>query len=113
MEAGGASSSGCGAKGKGALVRALLEIQIGVVELSDRLQPGEIQDRHAAVLDLDQPHPPQLLQRAIDVDGSQAEAFGKFDLGKREVVAVVLGETDDPQTDVQLAEQMRHPCDGG
>src|SRR3982750_399218 len=89
MEAGAAPSSGCGDKGKGASAGQFAQVEIPLIEVGHPLQRIKVDNLHAAVLELDEPPPPQLLKRSIHMDRGQAQAFPKLNLCEGELVAIV------------------------
>src|SRR4051794_26012995 len=88
--------------------RAVFEMKIGRIELGGPLESRAVGDGDPAAAEFDEAAFAQFLQRPVDVDRSQAEAFGEIGLGEIERIAFVAGEADDAEADSKLAEEMRH-----
>src|SRR3954468_6257680 len=93
--------------------RAVFEMKIGRIELCDALESRAVGDGDPAAAEFDEAAFAQLLQRPVDVDRGQAEAFGEIGLGEIEGIALVVGEADDAEADSKLAKEMRHPRQRG
>src|SRR5690242_3512176 len=91
----------------------LVEIEISVVELGSGLEATEIEDVHATVLRLNQSHTAQFLQGTVHMHRGESQALAQLRLSQGELEFVPLGETDDAQPRVQLAEQVSHARERG
>jgi hypothetical protein len=69
------------AKAKGALTRALVDVQIAAVELGDGLERFDVEDRNSPPIQFDQASAAKLLDGAVDVHGCQTETLAQLSLG--------------------------------
>src|SRR5579875_2641338 len=76
------------------------------LQLGDRLQPLEVAQDEAPMVESDQSVPPKSLQDAVDVHGGQAQRIGQIGLRERQANPIVLAQADRLHAPYDLAQEI-------